>query len=390
MPTPTLAAREDGFLLIEVIISSLLVALIVIGTFNGFDAVNRDSADQRSHNQAILLAEQSQEQLRTDPVSTLDLLENTPHTYSTTIDGTEYKITQEASPSNGSAEGTGCNVSETTKQSGANVQLTTNVTWAKLESAKLAEGKTRPKVTLSAIITPPSGSGLEIDAVTSEASTVGVPGVTAAITYIASGSGSSVTAEGTTNSNGCFVFGSLPTTSAKVAIDEKSGYVTQSGLLKYPTKEVTIAPNITKHDTVYYDRGGAIKATFTYKGATTWEGKEVTGDTFVVVPDGELMKEGSEFEVGSTSPFTYESSGERRYTAQTGSYKATAETAANSVAYPKGDLFPFPVPWAVYAGDCRANEPRKYVSTLASGKAVVLPAETVEASAPISKINLSV
>ena len=50
------AGAQEGFLLIEVIISTLLVALIVVATLTGFDVVNRVSADERMHNEAAALA----------------------------------------------------------------------------------------------------------------------------------------------------------------------------------------------------------------------------------------------------------------------------------------------------------------------------------------------
>ena len=52
----------------------MLVALIVVATFNGLDVATRLSADQRRHDQAALLAAQSQEQLRSEPASALDAL----------------------------------------------------------------------------------------------------------------------------------------------------------------------------------------------------------------------------------------------------------------------------------------------------------------------------
>src|SRR5271165_4820564 len=145
---------QEGFLLVEVIVSALLVGLIVVATFNGFDVVNRAQADDRAHDQAVILAAESQEQLRTDPVTTLQALENSPHTYTQTINGTTYEIKQQAAPSNGSANTTGCSAIETTKQSGANVLISSSVTWPRLGVLK------RPEVKLSSIITPPTGSGL--------------------------------------------------------------------------------------------------------------------------------------------------------------------------------------------------------------------------------------
>ncbi len=331
-----------------------------------------------------MLAEQSQEQLRSDPVTTLDKLQTASHSYTTTVDATEYTITQEAAPSNGTAE-TSCNVTEVTKQTAGNVLITSKVSWALLKAKSLA--KERPAVSLSSIITPPTGSGLEIDAGNEPSPTAGVPGITAVVTYLPTGSSTLTTAEGTTNSNGCFVFEGIPSTAASIAISEKAGYVTPAGLLKWPTKEVSVAANITTHYPVTYNQGGAIKANFTYKGSTTYEGKAVTGDTFVVT-NSEMRSE-PDFEVGSAATFTHETGGEERYTANTGTYAASATTAKETL-YSAGDLFPFITKWAVWAGDCIANNPTTYVPSLSGGSALVTSGATAEANVPMSMINLAV
>ena len=372
--------REDGFLLIEALISAVLVAVIVIGMFNGFDAANKAGADERLHNEAVLLAEQSQEQLRSDPVTTLDKLQTASHSYTTTVDATEYTITQEASPSNGTTETT-CNVTEVTKQTAGNVLITSKVSWGLLKAKSLS--KERPAVSLSSIITPPTGSGLEVDAGNAPSPTAGVSGITALVTYVPTGSSTPTTAEGTTNSNGCFVFEGIPSTAASIAISEKAGYVTPSGLLKWPTKEVAIAANLTTHYIVTYNQGGAIKANFTYKGATTYSGKTVTGDTFVVF--NTEMRSEPNFEVGSNAT-TYEPSGEERYTPGTGTYAASA-TSPKTTLYSSGDLFPFITKWGVWAGDCIANTPP---TSIGEPSVLVTSGATSEVNVPMSIINLAV
>ena len=367
-------AAQDGFLLVEVIVSAMLVALIVIATFNGFDVVNRAQAEDRAHDQAVVLAAQSQEQMRTDPVSTLQALETTPHTYTQTINGTTYEIKQEAAPSNGSANTTGCSAIETTKQTGANVEITSRVTWAALGIAK------RPEVELSSIITPPTGAGLEVDVGNSPSPTEGVPGVTAVVTFTPTNSTGIETREGTTNSAGCVVFGDIESTAATVEIKEKSGFVTVNGTLKVPPSEVTLAPNITVHDAVVYDQGGAIKANF------TWEGKSVTGDNFVV--SNGTLPAAPKYELGSNL-FSYESAGEEHYQAETGKYASSA-TTAKGTRYSTGDLFPFVLPneWAVYAGDCPANDPETYDAAIKPGEVLVKPGATSEIETPISRTAL--
>ena len=66
-------------MLLEVVITSLIVGLITIATLTGFNAVDKTTAAQRQHDEASFLAAESQEALRSDPASALELLETTPH-----------------------------------------------------------------------------------------------------------------------------------------------------------------------------------------------------------------------------------------------------------------------------------------------------------------------
>ena len=374
LPEHLQPGAQEGFLLVEVIVSALLVALIVVATFNGFDVVNRAQADNRAHDQAVILAAQSQEQMRTDPVSTLQTLETASHKYTQTVNGTTYQITQEAAPSNGSANTTGCNAIETNTQNAANVQITSTVTWPRLGAAK------RPEVKLSSIITPPTGSGLEVDVGNAPAPTEGVSGVTVIVTFTPTNSATPETRQGTTSSAGCVVFGDIESNAATVEIQEKSGFVTTSGTLKVPPKEVTLAPNITVHDAVTYNQGGAIKANF------VWEGKSVTGDTFVA--SNTSIPTAPEFEVGSTL-FSYEGTGEEHYQAETGKYASSATTPTGT-RYSTGDLFPFlePNKWLVYSGDCLENNAHKINAAVADGEVLVKSGATAEVNVPISKTSL--
>jgi Tfp pilus assembly protein PilV len=364
---------EAGFLLIEVIISAMLVAMIVVATLSGFDVLNRTSADQRSHAEAALLAAQSQERLRSDPATALAALELAPHTYEVTVGGTKYKIVQEARAVAANGSSTGCSVAEATAQTGANFQITSTVTWPAL-------GKRTP-VTQSSLITPPTGSALEIDVGNGAATPAGVAGVTAVAKFTPVNGGGSVTSEGTTGASGCIVLSGIPATAATVEILEKANFVTTSGALKYPTKEITIAPSITTHDLVTYNEGGRIVAEFTYKGETTWEGKPVESDTFVAF--NSAIPTSPEWEVGSTA-FTYEKEGEEHYKAATPStFSATASTATG-VKYAKGDLFPFPENnWSVYAGDCTKDK-------VESAAGLVSPGGATPIKVPLSYVLLNV
>jgi Tfp pilus assembly protein PilV len=341
------ARREDGFLLVEVMMSAMLVALIVMATFNGLDFATKITSEQKHRAEAALLAAESQELLRSEPASALDELVSQSHSYERAFGGVKYKIVQKAESVAASGKETGCSVTQTSASTASNFRVTSTVTWTQKEKTKATP------VVNSSIVSPPTGSGIEVDVVNGTGGPVS--GVTARAKFIPNESGSTTYIEGTTGASGCVVLSGIQATEATVEILEKTGFVTPSGALAIKPKTLTIAPNITTHYVVTYAEGGAVQAKFTYNKETTWEGKEVTWDTFVVA-NPEKMETAPEYQVGSTF-FKYESSGEEKYKALTGSYGNSGSYTAKGSKYPHGDLFPFSNAWTAYAGDCSANKP---------------------------------
>jgi Tfp pilus assembly protein PilV len=390
-----IARNEDGLTLIEVVITSMLVALIAIATLTGFQDIDRVSADERFHNEGEMLAAQAEEQLRGDPANTLDDLEGASghiHTYTTKVDGTLYTITQEANYFNESKPGSDCSAigadESSSKEDGDYLRVTSRVTWTQLEAAK------RSPVSESTIITPPDGSALEVDATNGALPDADLSNVNAIVKYTGVEATQPTTIEGTTGAAGCLVFGGIPSTSATVEVKGLSGYVTESGSTKVPTKEVTIAPNITTHDPVVLNEGGAIKAKFMYKSSS------VLGNTFVAYY--EEAKNANEYTVGAPK-LEYESGGEGKYKTLTGeesgSGYALSATTPIYTSYPKGDLFPFPysstgtehkAKWQVFAGDCKENNAHALDSEVTNGEAVVTAGNTSEVSVPMADLILDV
>jgi Tfp pilus assembly protein PilV len=348
----------------EVLISTLLVGLIVVATFNGFSDTNRVSQDERAHDQATVLAAQSQEQLRSDPATTLNALASAAHEYTQTVGGTVYTITQAAKLVNGSGATAGCSNTKSENEASNYLSVTTSVTWATLKA------RNRSAVTQSSVITPPDGSGLEVDVTNQNSPEEGIPNVS-----VISTGGSA-----TTGANGCVIYAGIPATTANIEA-YKPGFVTPSGEHKVIAKEVSIAPNITTHYHIYLGEGGTITAKFMNQG------KAATGDTFVAFNN--KMGVTPEFEVGSP---TIEYPSEAEYDplpgTTTGGYAAEAKTAVRSPTYPTGNLFPFTNAWTVYAGDCTENNPSKYGSFEAS-KAIVPPGNNISTSVPTSFLKLN-
>ncbi len=384
-PSPPRRPRlgtQDGFQLIEVMVSALLLGLISLATFTGLQAVSASDANQRYHNQAQLLAAQSQESLRSDPVSSLEKLVAEAHAYTTKVDGTTYTITQSANELNGKGEGTSCTATQQSNSTAPNYRVTTTVAWHGAQGGH--------PVTESSIVTPPTGSSLEVDIQNAPTPTGGVAGVTVAVTYTAIESASTVKLEGTTGPAGCVVFTGIRATSAEVEVEQKPNFVTPAGELKIAPTEVSIAPNLTSHYAATYNEGGAITADFTYQGKPEYNGKAVTGDTFVMANKEMALQ--PDLEVGSTAFVEpYGTGGEEEYTPKTSTYRTTAGTP-KAAKYARGDLFPFPsATWAVYAGDCAANNPATVTSKAVVPKEEeVHPGATTSVAVPMSYVNLEV
>jgi type II secretory pathway pseudopilin PulG len=368
--------HQAGFMLVEVIISALLVAMIVVATFNGFDSANRLTVDQRRHSEAAIIASESQEQLRSDSATALDALETASRSYTVERSGTKFNVTQEAKPLSPTGSG-GCSL-EGEGEAGANIQITTTVSWAAL-------GK-RPTVKQSGLISPPVGSALEVDVSNEGTPRVPSAGVTAIAKFTPTGSSTLASAEGTTGPDGCIVLSGLATTLAEVEIQKKPNFVTMEDHLKYPgPKEVSIAPNVTTHYEVAYAEGGRIQAQFTYNGSTEYEGQPVKGNTFVAL--NESIPEGANWQTGAQE-FTEKTSGEEaQYEAVTTTASTTAETAALP-GYTNGDLFPFATAWSVNAGDCPKNG--TYPGAASSSSPVVKSGAVTTAEVPLSIVKLTV
>ncbi len=350
LPLARVLADDEGISLLEVLVASVLVAIIAIGTLTGLEGAAATTNDNRLHNQAAVLASQSQETLRSEPAETLKTLAEeteikTPHTETTTVEKQKFTIEQDVYEVNGATGSTGCAAKskegETTHAGGYYFKVSSVVSWPQL-------GNTREKVKQTSVITPPDGSALEVTVDTAGSTPEPVSGAT----VNASGS---IT---TTDTSGCVIYPSIDSTTVSLTV-EKAGYVTESGASKFSIAALQIAPNITTQYQVILSPAGEIKALFTYN-----KGKEeVKGDTFVAVNSGLT----SGFDAGGT-----------------------ANTYAYS-AHTPDSLSPFSEKWSVYAGDCTADDAKTMSSgKVADGTVQVIGGQSVSVPVPMSRVTLSV
>jgi Tfp pilus assembly protein PilV len=292
-------ASESGISMIEVLVSALLVGLIVLGTFSGFDAAGRASAEERAHAQATVLAQQDQERLRGLTAAKLSAFGTGTEVREVTEGSTKFKITSKAQPVASSTEQFTCGTSSTADY----LQTTSSVTWAAL-------GKHAP-VTQSSIVSAPTSGGLLVEVI--DQNSKGLEGATVNAT--------GATAQ-TTPASGCVIFGAL--TSGTVTVTaEDGGDVDPSGD-RPASKEVTLGGTSLTPVKLQLAAWGSITASFENKGTA------VTGDTFYA----------QNSEVPAPSGFV----------------GGTASKFVSSASL--GELYPFTsAAYTVFAGDCEANNP---------------------------------
>jgi Tfp pilus assembly protein PilV len=309
-------ASERGDSLIEVMIAAVLLALIVAGTLTGLDSTNRATALQRARSQADSLAEQTEEQLRSEPIKLLAELEAHPEIKSVTEGKTVYTVESKATYIDDSTGTTSCSSSSTKAQY---LQTTSKVTWP-------SQGSSKPVIE-SSIISPPPGAAMIVQVTES-----GTPIQGATVT--ATGPAPELTTHTLeTSENGCAILAIQP---GEYKINtSKSGYVDPNGYARTEddssvTRSVYIPAETTAKEGYYLGRPGKLSVSFS--------GGE--GDTFVA------------FNTGMAKPISF---------GTVGSYTTTVPSTIT--------LYPFATKYTVYAGTCEADKP----STLKSENEVVVP-----------------
>jgi Tfp pilus assembly protein PilV len=261
----TLAAEgrsESGVTLIEVVISSVLVAVIAIATLTGFDAAGRATADERQHNRATLLAGQDQERLRGMNVTELGALGK--KSYEEKLEGTPYTITSEAQFVTAAKEAFAC---ETSGASADYLQTTSKVTWPALGS--------REAVSQSSIVAVPTSTSLLVN-VRNQANEA-VEGALVKVT----GKSSGTTAEQTTPVSGCVIFGAMSDTEVGIT-GTKAGWINEKLEAEPPATEAQLSTSSLINKTFVIANPGALLVEFESAGSTAG----VQGDTVYVAHTG--------------------------------------------------------------------------------------------------------
>lgn len=324
---------ERGDSLIEVLASTVLMAVIIVATLTGLDSSNRSTTLDRARSQADALAQQEQEQLRSEPVRKLSELNRVKEV---TLNNTKYVVTTHAEYISDLTATSSCNSTSATAE---NIKTTSTVTWSSM-------GVSKPVIE-SSLISPPAGTALIVQV------TNPVEPLAGALVSVVGPTTTSVE----TSSNGCAIIALEP---GAYTIDvSKAGYVDQNGFLHTKedkadiTSDYLVAETTTK---AQYTLAPASKLEVSFTGSTPAE-----SDTAVAFNSG--MLEPAKF-------------------GALGTYK-TVLSSPNTI-------FPFPETskYAVYAGTCEGNLPSKWGQT--NVETAVLPSSTTKVTVALPPVPVKV
>jgi Tfp pilus assembly protein PilV len=337
-------ASQRGDTLIEVVVSALLLAVIVVGTLTGLNSANRASSQDRARSQADVLAQQEEEQFRSLPILKLSELSIThePVVHEVNASGTTYVITSTAKYINDTTATSSCNASNPNADY---IQTASVVKWTLL-------GKGKPVIETSIVSPPPDAA---IIARVTNASGEAVPGMT----VVSTGPSNLTTA---TSADGCAILAVLP---GEYKLDVlKAGYVDQNG---YPQSEEDpvsnsafyVAAEETVKDAFEFDHAGTLEVSF--QNPSTSE--NTVGDKFVIANNG-------------MNPAF-------RAFGTLGTYSPKVSTEAK--------VFPFTTKYSVYAGTCEADNPHVVNSANAEPATVsVVGGEVAHAVVGVPPVNVQV
>ena len=317
------ARGEEGFTLVEVLVSALLVALVSIGVFAGLDSANATSATSRSQAVAAGLAQQDQDRLRALGATALSNRRETRTVSVSNGNGPAlaYTVVSRGDWVSDNSDTASCT---STDSSLDYLHISSTVTWPKM--------RVNP-VVADSIYAVPNGSfganqGSLVVQVT-DRNGDGVPNLPVSLSGPQSQSDS-------TNANGCVVWGYLPTGSYTVSFS-RSGWVDHDGNQDI-SKAVSVIGESTNTVSFDYDAAGTINAGF-----------------YTVINNKNYLNQPTDrLSVGHgnlSSPF-YRSFG------TSGTLATSIQTVTTGVNASPG-LFPFPSAYSVWAGDCAGEDPSK-------------------------------
>lgn len=318
----THARNQDGFALIEVIVSAAVLAIIALAVLAGIDGATASTARERARAVAASLAEQDQERMRALRFDELTKLvgvdvKDASRNQSFSVDGVTYNVNSEVTFQADSGTTTsGCG---TNPKQNDYLRVITTVTSAMV-------GKRVPAVKLESLVAPPVSGALVVKVV--DAKNQPVSGV--AVTTVATKTGRSYS--GTTNDQGCVPFVGVDSGEHKVTIS-KAGYVDRTGTAK-PERIATVTPSLVSTLTIGYDRAADLTVNVkTLKPGVAWT----------------MTATGLDSKATAVSDNSAETNILRTY---------TPASPASTINVPK--VFPFTTAYSFFTGTCAIQSPYNF------------------------------
>jgi Tfp pilus assembly protein PilV len=246
-PARSTPPDEAGFALIEVVVSALIAVMVTGAVITLLNSTGRASAEERHRSQAFSVAQEDQARLRATRITDLNVAMK-PRTV--TLNGTPYTVTSSATFVSDKTSKTSC-----TSGSSASdyVKLGSKVTWPSMGS--------RAPIVLESIVSPVSGSldpthgNLAVTVVNAKQEKISGAGLSA--TGVGAFSGS-------TDSEGCALFGGEPAGAYTLTPNLGSEYVNANGEVP-PSIPITITAGTTTPLALEYDRAGSVEVNFKVK-----------------------------------------------------------------------------------------------------------------------------
>lgn len=241
-----LHSDEEGFALIEILVSALIVALVSAAVAQTLIATGRASSEQRHRSQAYAVAQEDQARLRAMQIATLQQ-GLAPRTV--TVGGTPFTVTSTATYV---SDKTG-----TTRCSGEGhadyVQIGSSVTWPTMRAGAAP-------VKIESIDSAVSGS---VEANSGGLALTVANGAGQGLTGVGLSASGAATFSGATNSEGCALFGGQPAGEYTITptLPGTVSWVEMNGNEPQPFK-VTVTGGLTTSETVHYDHPGSLKVSF--------------------------------------------------------------------------------------------------------------------------------
>jgi len=329
---------EDGFALIETIVSAMLVVLIAIGVYTGLDAASATSGTNKARSVASDLAQADQERMRAYRASDLSNLRSTR---TQVMGGTTYTIVSRADWVTDNAGTASCSGGGPLANF---IKISSEVTWPNM--------KIKP-VVLDSLVAPPNGSFNTNEGTLAvqirDRNGNGVPGIS--VSLIGPETFSDVT-----NDQGCILAGYLVSGSYDVRF-AVPGWVDRQGQTNI-NQSVGVVAETTTTSAFDYDRAGSAALTFqTQPAAAPVQSAQAP---YVSLAQSGLAAPG--YRVWGSGSFQ-------------SSYNATG-------------LFPFTSPYGAYAGNCTGADPQTYSQT--RDTVSITPGGGASAAVWLPAVNLAV